>query len=484
MNSQKLAAKMRLLVIDDEENIRRTATVAFEAMGHSVASAAHGKGALKLLDNERFDVAFLDLMLSGESGLDLLPDLLREDPQLKVVVFTAYASIETAVEAMRLGAVDYIQKPFTPDQIRHVLAKIAKARQLEQRVAELESRLSGDAPATALSSSEPVVQKAFEIALKAAVTPATILVLGESGTGKSVLARAIHENSAQKENRFVTVNCPSLSRELLESELFGHVKGAFTGAVNDTSGKVAAADGGTLFLDEIGELPLEIQAKLLRLLQEKEYERVGEARTRRANVRVIAATNRDLEQAVQQGHFREDLYYRLNVISIYVPPLRERLRDLPAIAESFLRFFARQCGKRINGLSKETELALRAYQWPGNLRELRNLVERAVILTSNEVIDLSDLPEKVARNLAIPANRGVQVGARVSLDELESEHIARVVEQSATMEEAARILGIDPATLYRKRKRMTTGSDTGGGDAAGVRETRSLTSSESRPAIM
>lgn len=460
MDPKKPGNHMRLLVIDDEENIRRTATVAFEAMGHTASSAANGKAALKALDNERFDVAFLDLMLNGESGLDLLPELLQRDPQLQVVVFTAYASIETAVEAMRLGAVDYIPKPFTPDQIRHVLSKIAKARQLEQRVADLESRLSSDSPAHALASVEPAVQKTFEIVLKAAGTPATILILGESGTGKSVLARTVHENSLQKDNAFVTVNCPSLSRELLESELFGHVKGAFTGAVSDTVGKVATADGGTLFLDEIAELPFEIQAKLLRLLQEKEYERVGEARTRRANVRVVAATNRDLEQAVQTGRFREDLYYRLNVISIHMPPLRERLRDLPGIAENYLKFFARQCGKPVKSFNEEAALALRTYGWPGNLRELRNIVERSVILADSEIIDLADLPEKIAKNVAAPASRSVQVGAKISLEELESEHIARVIEKSGTMEEAARVLGIDPATLYRKRKRMATGSET------------------------
>jgi NtrC-family two-component system response regulator AlgB len=299
------------------------------------------------------------------------------------------------------------------------------------------------------------VQKAFEVALKAAATPATILLLGESGTGKTVFARAIHQNSAQKENAFVTVNCPSLSRELLESELFGHVKGAFTGAVADTTGKVALADGGTLFLDEIGDLPTAIQPKLLRLLQEREYERVGETKTRRANVRVISATNRDLEKTVKDGRFREDLYYRLNVISIHLPPLRERLADLENITDSYLRFFAGQCGKRLKGFSKEAAQAIRDYPWPGNLRELRNVIERAVILAGSDEIDLPDLPEKFSVMSQSPGTQGVQVGAKISLADLETEHIARVIQQAATMEEAANILGIDPATLYRKRKRMS-----------------------------
>jgi NtrC-family two-component system response regulator AlgB len=445
---------MRVLIIDDEANIRKTTAMALEGMDHETAGAENGEIALRELEAAHCDVAFLDLRLNTESGMALLPKLLKINPGLDVVVFTAHASIENAVEAMRAGAVDYIPKPFTPEQIRQVLGKIVRRRNLEGRVADLESRISADSPTTDLTTTEPAMQKVFDVALKAAGTSATIMLLGESGTGKTVLARAIHENSPQREHAFVTVSCPSLSRELLESELFGHVKGAFTGAAAETWGKVSLADGGTLFLDEIGDLPLEIQPKLLRLLQEREYERVGEAKTRHAAVRVVAASNRNLEQAVQEGRFREDLYYRLNVIALHMLSLRERQADLARIAKNYLRFFSRQCGKKIEGFSTSAEQAMRNYHWPGNLRELRNVVERAVILAGGSVIEPCDLPDSLNR-LPVPGkNSTPQPGARVSLEELENQHLRMVISQTASMEEAAQILGIDPATLYRKRKKL------------------------------
>jgi NtrC-family two-component system response regulator AlgB len=441
---------MRVLIVDDEQSIRRTTRIAVETAGFSAIEAPSAARALKFVEEEKFDACFLDLKLGTEDGLEVLAKILKIQPTLAVVMFTAYANVATAVEAMRRGAFDFIPKPFTPDQIRAVLAKIEKAKALETKVQTLETQLADSSPAVDLSSTEPSVQRALEIAFKAAETPATILVLGPSGTGKSVLAREIHKRGGQRDAAFVTVNCPSLSRELLESELFGHVKGAFTSAVSDAVGKVAAADGGTLFLDEIGELPLEIQPKLLRLLQEREYERVGDPRPRRANVRLIAATNRNLADEVKHGRFREDLFYRLNVITIVLPGLSERPGDLMSFAENYRKFFADRIGKKLTAFSPAVKSAFATYKWPGNLRELRNVIERAVILAPGETIELADLPEEFGSH----ANPAVTVGARVTLDALEAEHIRRILLASRNLDEAARILGIDPATLYRKRQKL------------------------------
>ncbi len=441
-------ASMRVLIIDDEKNIRQALATTLESAGHEAVTAASGTAGLLELRKAIYQVVFLDLKLQAESGLDVLGEILRIDPSAAVVIVTAYASIETAVEAMRRGAFDYLPKPCTPDQVRQIVTRIAHLRELEQRVRDLESRFQDEFPEIELRSESPLVRRALDIALKAAPTDATIMLLGESGTGKSVLARIIHQHSRRSAAAFVTVNCPSLSRDLLESELFGHTKGSFTGAHADTIGKVALADGGTLFLDEIGELPLEIQAKLLRLLQDREYEKVGDPHPRQAQVRVLAATNRDLAKAVAEGRFREDLYYRLNVISIPLPPLRDRTLDLRRIADKQLQFFASRAGKKLTGFTGRAREAMEQYRWPGNLRELRNVVERAVILGSGEQIDLDDLAE------LLPRSPEIRLGSQVSLQDIENEHIRRVLASSRTVEHAAEVLGIDPATLYRRKKKI------------------------------
>jgi NtrC-family two-component system response regulator AlgB len=361
---------------------------------------------------------------------------------------------------MRRGAVDFLEKPFTREQFHLVLARVQRFHQLNQNIERLEREVkdsNAQSPEILLDSSTPLMKEVMDTLLRAAKTPASILILGESGTGKSVVARAVHQQSHLADKPFVTVSCPSLSKELLESELFGHVKGAFTGALRDHWGKVKAAAGGTLFLDEIGDLPMEIQPKLLRLLQEREYERVGENVIRQAEVRIIAATSQDLKKRVAEGAFREDLYFRLNVITAEMPPLRERQGDLIRFAEHYFKHFAALCGRRIQGFSEEASTAIRAYSWPGNLRELRNAIERAVIMAKGNKINREDLPAEL-RGQAAPGAKGngapLEIGSLVSMEKLEEAHLRKVMERTSNLAEAAQVLGIDQATLYRKRKKI------------------------------
>jgi NtrC-family two-component system response regulator AlgB len=437
-----------VLVIDDERNIRTTLAACLEGMGCRVKAAATADEALAALGWDRFDLAFLDLRLGTTNGLDLLPKLLAA-ADLDVVVITAYATIDTAVEAIKRGAVDYLPKPFTPLQIRHLVQQVTKRRHLSQRVQELESRLRELEPEVDLETASPKMRAVLDLAVRAAASDVSVLLRGESGTGKGVLARAIHAQSARASRPFQVVSCPTLSEELLASELFGHVRGSFTGAVRDQPGRVEAALGGTLFLDEIGEISPGLQAKLLRFLQEKQFERVGENRTRHADVRILVATNRDLESDVKVGRFREDLFYRVNVVDLRLPPLRERPEDILPLARRFLSFFARSTGRRTPELSPAAEAALLSYPWPGNIRELRNTMERALIVWPAQVIEPEAFPER----MAIAAAPRPALGGDFSLEEIEREHLLRVMARSATLEEAARTLGIDSSTLWRKRKK-------------------------------
>ena len=451
---------MDFLVIDDDKTFRDATCLLIDGEGHYAEAAVSGELGLAELKVERFDAILLDLYLGPENGLDILDQIFKRQPNLPVVMFTAQGSVKNAVEAMRRGAVDFLEKPFTREQFHLVLARVQRFHQLSQNIERLEREVkdsNAQSPEVLLDSSMPLMKEVMETLLRAAKTPASILILGESGTGKSVVARAVHQQSHLTDKPFVTVSCPSLSRELLESDLFGHVRGAFTGALRDHWGKVKAAAGGTLFLDEIGDLPMEIQPKLLRLLQEREYERVGENVVRQADVRIIAATSRDLTKRVAEGAFREDLFFRLNVITVEMPPLRQRQGDLSRFAGHYLKHFATQCGRHLDGFSEEADTAVSAYSWPGNQRELRNAIERAVIMAKGTKINLEDLPAEL-RGQTVAGGNGsdstLQIGSLVSMEQLEEAHLRKVLERTSNLAEAAQILGIDQATLYRKRKKM------------------------------
>ena len=444
-----IPAQFHVLVIDDEKNIRATLTTCLESMACQVTAVASPDAALAALARQAFDLAFLDLRLGQGNGLDLIPKLLAESPDLAIVVITAYATVDTAVDAIKRGAKDYLPKPFTPAQIRHLVERFAEQRQLTTHIRDLEVRLQETVPEVDAETASPKMRAVLDVIARVAPTDASVLLRGENGTGKGVVAHLLHTQSARSDKPFVMVNCPTLSEELLASELFGHARGAFTGAVRDQAGRVEMADGGILFLDEIGEIAPGLQAKLLRFLQDKQFERLGENKTRHADVRVLAATNRDLETDVKTGRFREDLLYRLNVIEVTLPPLRERSEDILRLARWFLAFFARSTRRSLPELSPAAEQTLMAYAWPGNVRELRNAIERAVILWPAQVIEPLAFPERIASHAIL----GPQLGGDYTLEAIEREHLLRVLARTGTLEAAAQVLGIDASTLWRKRKK-------------------------------
>jgi NtrC-family two-component system response regulator AlgB len=413
---------------------------------------------LEALDRGRFDIVFLDLWLKEESGLDALPEILRRQPGIGVIVVTAYATYETAVEAMKLGAADYLPKPFTPEQVRSAARRVVSANLLKRQVSELQDRLDQSEESTFFTTQSPVYHAFLQTAGLAARSDTVVLLRGESGTGKTVLARWMRQQSKRADQPFVTVHCPMLASDLMSSALFGHRKGAFTGATSDAVGKVEEAQGGTLFLDEVSDLTPDAQARLLRFLNDRTYERVGEPTERKADVRIVAASNRTLEDEVRDGRFREDLWFRLNVITLTVPPLRDRPEDILPLAQHYLRFFERRQGSQPREFSARAESAIAGHRWPGNMRELRNAVERAIILAPSRVLEPYDLGIAVASDAAGASwprsTAALSVGSDASLDEIEREHIARVVARSPSFEAAARSLGIDVTTLQRKRKRF------------------------------
>ena len=444
---------VRVLVVDDEPNIRTTLRLCLEGLGCAVTEVATAERAIASIRQQAAELAFVDLRLGAENGLDLIPRLLAENPGLDIVLITAYASFDTAVEGIKRGARDYLPKPFTPLQIRHIVERVQARRETERKVGELEGQLSKLAPEPIFETQSPRMEAALAIVNRAASSDVTVLFSGESGTGKGILALALHKASGRGKGPFVTVNCPTLSEQLLTSELFGHARGAFTGAVKDQAGRVEQAEGGTLFLDEVGELGMGLQSQLLRFLHERVFERLGEGRTRRADVRVVSATNRNLEKDVKDGRFREDLLYRLNVIEVKLPALKERPEDIVPLARRFLTFFGRASHRPHLELSAAAEQTLRSYPWPGNLRELRNAIERAVILWPSDVIEPQAFPDRISA----AARSEIALGGSHSVEEIEREHILRVMSRCASLEEAARTLGIDASTLWRKRRKYESG---------------------------
>jgi two-component system response regulator AtoC len=442
----------RVLVIDDDAALRESLQLVLAAEGYEVAGAEDGEAALREVERSGFDVVLCDLRMPGLDGLDLLPQLVRRAPATTVIMMSAYGTDELALEAMNRGAHDYLAKPFQPSDAVFALRKARERLRLQRKNQILRrdvERVVGDRPIVA--TSEAMIEL-LELMERAAAFKSTVLITGESGTGKEVLARAIHAQSPRRGEGFVAVNCGAISENLLESELFGHARGAFTGADRPRTGLFREADAGTLFLDEIGELPTALQVKLLRVLQEEEVLPVGESKPRPVDVRVISATSRDLEAEVRSGRFREDLYYRLNVVHLAVPPLRERPKDIPLLLDHFLRRFREALGKPVDSVSDEALEKLVAYPWPGNVRELVNVVERAVILADGNSIGLRELPDSVVRRPAAPP-AGAGLDLRQARQAAETEVIRRALRATGgNRTHAARLLRISHRALLYKLK--------------------------------
>jgi len=420
--------------------------------GHTVQTAASGEDGLRLFEKGTFDAVITDITMRGMSGMEVLASVRRRVPTIPVIVITAYGTIESAVEAMKQGAFDYITKPFNREELRLTLEKAIKMRRLEQENVELRAEVTDRYCFESIIGSSEKMKEVLDLAGRVAASDANVLITGESGTGKELLAKGVHYNSRRTNGPFVAVNCAAIPEALIESELFGHVKGSFTGAVRDKEGKFELADGGTLFLDEIGDLRIDLQAKILRALQEREVDRVGGSKPVSVDVRVIAATNKDIERAVKEGAFREDLYYRLNVITLFIPPLRERKEDIPLLASHFLKKFNADADVHLDASALAV---LTAYGWPGNVRELENVIERASVLKRGPLITRVELPEKLKKEKMGVEDIILNVPEQgISLEELEKSLIIKALEKhKGNQTRAAEFLGITrPTLIYRMEK--------------------------------
>jgi DNA-binding NtrC family response regulator len=455
--------QIAILVVDDELAIRGSLTSWFEEDGFTVDSAAHAQEALGKLQESRFDIVLLDIKLPGMDGMALLKRIRQELPDVVVIMITAFASVETAVQALKDGAFDYVTKPFDPDDLNRLVRNAIKQRALLLENARLKAGLDALTRVDDIVGDSAAIRRVLELVGTVSATDATVLIRGETGTGKELIARAIHANSPRRYFPIISMNCGAVPDGLLESELFGHERGAFTGASHRRKGKLELANGGTLFLDEVGNVSPRMQMELLRVLESKRFTRLGGSREVEVDFRLVSATNSDLEASVRDGRFREDLYYRLNVFQIDVPPLRERREDIELLARHFLATFRRAMGKQVSEISQTSLALLSDYHWPGNVRELRNVIERAMVVCPGPRIDVEHLRFQFANGVAPAAARpgqdggageGLEVPSDASLADVEKAHIERVLKaQDGNISASARVLGIDRVTLYNKIKK-------------------------------
>lgn len=439
---------IKILVVDDEAIVRESLRDWLSDAGYAVLTSGSGQQALETIDKEQIDILISDLVMPGIDGIELMKKAKEIAPGIQVIIITAYASISTAIAAMKEGAYDYIEKPVYPERVEAMLDRLVDYQGLIEENISLRQTLDESHRFENIIAKSPEMQRVIEVIKLVAKSTATVLITGQSGTGKELVARAIHSQSDRRDKPFVAVSCAALPESLLESALFGHEKGAFTGAYAQQKGRFELANGGTFFLDEIGEISAGTQVHLLRVLEERALTRVGGTEEIKVDVRIISATNKDLKEAVAHGAFREDLYYRLNVVNIHLPPLKERREDIPLLADHFLSRLALKNRKEINGFSVDAMEFLMSYEWPGNVRELENAIERAVILAKGSVIELADLPEQQGAKGSPPPS-----SAGKTLKEVEREHIAGVLRKTGgNYSQAARILGITRTTLYNKTR--------------------------------